>query len=77
MITIDSDPKLNPVYIGARILTEMASSEFTQVGVEDLYDVVRRELGVSYEVFVCALDWLYVAGAIDLNENGLIEYAAA
>lgn len=76
MITIDSDPILNPVYIGASILSVLASSDYTEAEIECLYEVIKLEFDVSYEVFTFALDWLYVVGAIDLNSNGCIVYAA-
>lgn len=76
MITIDSDPTLNPIYIGASILNSMAASEYSEVEIEKLYESVKVEFGASYDVFVYTLDWLYVVGAIQLNENGNIEYAA-
>lgn len=75
MITIDSDPTLNPIYIGASILNNISSLEYTEVEVERLYESVKKEFGASYDVFVYTLDWLYIAGAIQLNEKGNIEYA--
>jgi len=75
MITIDSDPKLNPVYIGAAILSELSSSKFTQVTLNQLYKSIKDRLNISYEVFTFSLDWLYVIGAIDISEDGQIEHA--
>jgi len=75
MITIDSDPVLNPIYIGANILNELALSKFTDIKIEDLYEKTKMRFDISYEVFVYALDWLYVIGAINLNLNGCIENA--
>ena len=75
MITIDSDPTLNPIYIGASILNNLASFEYSEVEIEKLYESVKVEFGASYDVFVYTLDWLYIAGAIQLNEKGNIEYA--
>jgi DNA-binding transcriptional ArsR family regulator len=75
MITIDSDPTLNPIYIGASILNNLSSFEYSEVEIEKLYESVKMEFGASYDVFVYTLDWLYVAGAIQLNEKGNIEYA--
>jgi hypothetical protein len=75
MITIDSDPTLNPVYIGASILNDLSSFDYSEVGIEKLYESVKVEFGASYDVFVYTLDWLYIAGAIQLNEKGNIEYA--
>ncbi|MFL0800410.1 MAG: hypothetical protein K6L80_08185 [Agarilytica sp.] len=76
MITIDSDPTLNPIYIGASILNNMTSFEYSEVEIEKLYESVKVEFGASYDVFVYTLDWLYIVGAIQLNEKGNIEYAA-
>lgn len=77
MLTIDSDPILNPVYIGANILNELAQSAFIDIAIEDLYGKTKIRFDISYEVFVHALDWLYVIGAINLNSNGCIENAIA
>ncbi|OEE77130.1 hypothetical protein A1OQ_05675 [Enterovibrio norvegicus FF-162] len=75
MITIDSDPKLNPIYIGASILNVLNESDFIEIEIEDLHSSIKRAFDTSYEVFAFALDWLYIIGAIDLNEDGLITYA--
>ncbi|MDY7539160.1 hypothetical protein RGU72_12945 [Undibacterium sp. 5I1] len=77
MITIDSDPKLNPINIGAAILNCMASSNYTAIDIEWLYENIKTEFNASYEVFVYTLDWLFIAGAINLNEEGKIEYVSA
>ena len=76
MITIDSDPMLNPIYIGASILNELSSIDFTEIEIEQLYAAIKDKLDMSYEVFTFSLDWLYIIGALDLNENGLLVYAA-
>ena len=77
MITIDSDPMLNPIYIGATILNELMSIDFTEMGIEELYAAIKDKLDMSYEVFTFSLDWLYIIGALDLNENGLLVYATS
>lgn len=74
MITIDSDPKLNPVNIGAFILNKMASYNYTEIEVEVLFEEVKTEFKASYDVFVYTLDWLFVAGAIRLSEKGNVMY---
>lgn len=76
MLTIDSDPKLNPIYIGASILNVLSSSDYLEIEIDKLYGMIQLDFGVSYDVFAYTLDWLYVAGAIQLNEKGCVEYAA-
>lgn len=75
MITIDSDPKLNPINIGASILNSMARSEYSELEVGFLYEVVRAEFNASYDVFVYTLDWLFIVGAVTMNSEGRVEYA--
>jgi len=75
MITIDSDPKLNPINIGASILNKMANSEYAEIEIETLYGSIKEEFNASYDVFVYTLDWLFIVGAIKLSEQGKIAYA--
>ncbi len=74
MITIDSDPKLNPVNIGAFILIKMTEHDYYEIDIESLFEHVKNEFSASYDVFIYTLDWLFVAGAINLSENGKIMY---
>ncbi len=76
MITIDSDPVLNPVNIGAHILSFMSKEEDKNITLEVLYHYISKELDVSYEVFTCALDWLYAIEAINMDDDGMISYAS-
>lgn len=76
MITIDSDPKLNPINIGAFILNIMSTYDYTEIEIENLFKEVRSEFNASYDVFVYTLDWLFIAGAIRLSEKGNITYEA-
>ncbi|TWU67804.1 hypothetical protein AYI74_13605 [Shewanella algae] len=76
MITIDSDPQVNPVNIGAYILSNLAKSDYAEVEIEEIYMEVKEEFNASYDVFVYTLDWLYVVGAISLSEKGNITYAS-
>lgn len=74
MITVDSDPKLNPINIGAFILNIMAAYEYTEIEIESLFENVKAEFNASYDVFVYTLDWLFIAGAIRLSEEGNVMY---
>lgn len=75
MITIDSDPRINPINIGATILSLMATSDYTEIEIEALYESIKGEFNTSYDIFVYTLDWLFIAGAINLSKQGMIEYA--
>ncbi|MDA5562609.1 hypothetical protein PJK54_02865 [Cobetia sp. MMG027] len=68
MITIDSDPEVNPVSLGAHILTHLADNA-GEVELGELYNVLKYSHGISYDVYVYTLDWLYAIGAVDLNDD--------
>ncbi|WP_114766428.1 ABC-three component system middle component 6 [Vibrio rhodolitus] len=76
MLTIDSDPIINPVNIGAHILNLISKDNNIALNIEDIYHHIAKELDISYEVFTFALDWLYAIEAIDMNDDGIITYAS-
>ncbi|MBI6181835.1 ABC-three component system middle component 6 [Serratia proteamaculans] len=76
MITIDSDPKANPIFLGGVILRFFQDSGESQKDITSLYNYVNGNVQLSFELFLYSLDWLYIIGAIDLDENGDIVYAA-
>ena len=43
MITIDSDPKLNPVNIGAFILIKMTEHDYYEIDIESVFEHVKNE----------------------------------
>ncbi|MFC3914630.1 ABC-three component system middle component 6 [Pseudaeromonas sharmana] len=75
MLTIDSDPTINPVNIGAFIILIMNDMTHIDISISSLYEITKNEFNLSYDVFVYTLDWLYVIGVIELNDRGNIQYA--
>ncbi|ELY5850853.1 hypothetical protein SNN74_003615 [Cronobacter turicensis] len=76
MITIDSDPKANPVYIGSVVLRLFQSSDSMVIEISRLYDLVNAVFELSFDLFLYSLDWLFIIGAIELDGNGGVVYAA-
>ena len=76
MITIDSDPKANPVYIGSVVLRIFQSNDSMIIEISRLYDLVNSVFELSFDLFLYSLDWLFIIGAIELDGNGGIAYAA-
>ncbi|EPH0535955.1 ABC-three component system middle component 6 [Klebsiella pneumoniae] len=76
MITIDSDPKANPVYIGSVVLRLFQSNDSMVIEISRLYDLVNAVLELSFDLFLYSLDWLFIIGAIELDGNGGVVYAA-
>lgn len=75
MLTLDSDPVLNPVNIGAELLNFMSKSDYSGFELEILYRFSEKKFGLSYDVFAYTLDWLFLIAAIDMDDRGLIIYA--
>ncbi|MDN2488492.1 hypothetical protein MML63_23005 [Kosakonia sacchari] len=76
MITIDTDPKANPIYIGGLILRIFRANDSRVIEISLLYDMVNDLLELSFDLFLYSLDWLFVIGTIQLDRNGDIIYAA-
>ncbi|HAU3347781.1 hypothetical protein I6M86_13160 [Citrobacter cronae] len=76
MITIDTDPKANPVYIGSVVLRIFQSNDSMIIEISRLYDLVNSVFELSFDLFLYSLDWLFIIGAIELDGNGGIVYAA-
>lgn len=76
MITIDTDPKANPVYIGSVVLRIFQSNDSMIIEISRLYDLVNSVFELSFDLFLYSLDWLFIIGAIELDGNGGIAYAA-
>lgn len=76
MITIDSDPKANPVYIGSVVLRLFQSNDSMVIEISRLYDLVNAVFELSFDLYLYSLDWLFIIGAIELDGNGGVVYAA-
>lgn len=76
MITIDTDPKANPVYIGSVVLRIFQSNDSMVIEISRLYDLVNSIFELSFDLFLYSLDWLFIIGAIELDRNGGIVYEA-
>ncbi|EBS6105250.1 hypothetical protein DOB02_22415 [Salmonella enterica subsp. enterica serovar Uganda] len=76
MITIDTDPKANPVYIGSVVLRIFQSNDSMIIEISRLYDLVNSVFELSFDLFLYSLDWLFIIGTIELDGNGGIAYAA-
>ncbi|MDJ0035344.1 hypothetical protein QM637_05780 [Pantoea allii] len=76
MITIDSDPYANPVYIGSLIIKLFQCSDTRILDVSRLYDLVNGFLELSFDLFLFSLDMLFVIGLIYMDVNGGVVYEA-
>ena len=61
------NPEANVLYIGAYILKNLNDRKRKRTTIKHLFKVVTRELSISVDHIILALDWLYIMRAIDHN----------
>ena len=70
----DSKPEDTLYCIGAWVLDALSRSKakggFTQA--ETVYDILRAEHGISPTSFQLGIDWLFLLGTVEKNEEGEI-----
>lgn len=68
----DTKPDKNLYFIGSQVLTCIRTSQFGIIPLEDLYVKLleERKRDISFEYFLLALDWLFLIGVIESNEDG-------
>lgn len=76
MITIDTDPIANPIYLGGVILRFFQCSDSRKIAISSLYNHVNNVVEISFDLYLITLDWLYVIGLIEMDEGGDIIYEA-
>ncbi len=64
-----SNPKINILYIGAFILKKLNKQKRKRMKILDLFKIVTKELSISIDHIILALDWLYIISAIDGNKK--------
>lgn len=64
-----TSPKINILYIGAYILKKLNNQAYKRMNIVDLFKVLTRELSISIDHIILALDWLYMISAIDGNKK--------
>ncbi len=61
------NPEFNVLYIGGFILKKIHERKNKKMPIVQIFKVVTRELSVSVDHIILALDWLYIISAIDCN----------
>ena len=62
------NPEINILYIGAYVLKELHERKSKHMAIKQLFKVGAKDLSVSIDHIILALDWLYIISAI--NHNG-------
>jgi hypothetical protein len=67
----DSNPNRQVYYLGARLLGLISTTD--SLPFFDAYQTLRKQEDVSIALFTLTADWLYLIGAIKLENGALIK----
>lgn len=75
---VDSEkhPERNIYFIGAKQLELLRSAKSKEHDINELYDKYNKKnrIKISFDYYLLGLDWLYLLGLIDANDDGNIVY---
>lgn len=77
---VDSEkhPERNIYFIGAKQLEFLRSAKSKEHDINELYDKYNKKnrIKISFDYYLLGLDWLYLLGLIDANDDGNIVYVS-
>lgn len=75
--TKGSHPEMNVLYIGRFILKKLHERKRKRMTITQLMKVGTKELSVSVDYIILALDWLYIISAIGYDSKEVFINEAA
>jgi len=72
IISRDTNPAKDLYYAGGLILQYFIKDSIKTITPYRLIQNLKNECKLSTNIIYLSLDWLYIIGSIDLNENGEI-----
>ncbi|EAF2586912.1 hypothetical protein E0F18_02975 [Listeria monocytogenes] len=68
----DINPETSIYYYGSLVLKELSSISSKQEDIINLYHNVKIAGSISITSFSLTLDWLYLIGAVKINNEGKV-----
>ena len=69
----DIRPEKQAYYLGSKILSALSQEDGDKVDLLDLFEKINRKERISYNAFSMAMNWLYLIGAVKLEQRTLIK----
>ena len=66
----DINPSKSVYYIGSKVISSMIRAKEEKFDFFDLYHIVNDNEKTNLSLFIYTVDWLYLLGMIDQNEDG-------
>ena len=70
MILTERNPQKSFYFLGSELLKVLKDSKYTLFG---LYDDFKHNYDVSIKQFILVLDWLFLAGIVEISKDGFIK----
>ncbi|EMU8997179.1 hypothetical protein AAA733_000194 [Providencia rettgeri] len=67
----DINPKRKVYYFGALIIDVLMEFSQKMVSFDDIYHLMRSRYGISIELFMLSLDWLFIISVVD-GKDGMV-----
>lgn len=71
IINKDIHPEKDIYYIGALIIDILDNSSISKIEFFSILEILNSKTKVSSNIFLLALDWLFILGIIDINNKGI------
>lgn len=65
----NTTPEKNLYYLGAVILAIFQEKKIIAIELSELYTSVKNRLNISFNLFLLALNWLYLLDSINIKNN--------
>lgn len=74
----DKHPERNIYFIGAKQLELLRSKKSAEHDILDLFEKYNKKslIKISFDYHLLGLDWLFLLGAVQVNDNGNIVYVS-
>lgn len=69
----DIKPEKQAYYLGSKILSALKDQPSERVDLLNVFEQINQQGKVSYHAFSMAMNWLYLIGAVKLDERILIK----
>lgn len=69
----DIKPEKQAYYLGSKILSVLKDEPSERVELLNVFEQINQQEKVTYHAFSMAMNWLYLIGAVKLDERTLIK----
>lgn len=73
IVSKNTNPERDLYYLGGKVIEILVSSKNVKYDYFELYAQLNNEQAIGLNLYILALDWLFILGVIKNSDNGCIE----